>query len=76
MVASGRRSSPLVVAEPRTAHGYPKIGVFRTGRPPKDMFHGDRTVILKDPSGHVWVLLTHIEDVSEEELRRRLTAAG
>ncbi|MFJ8193543.1 VOC family protein [Streptomyces sp. NPDC096094] len=45
-------------------------------QPPKDMFHGDRTVILKDPSGHMWVFLTHIEDVSEEELRRRLTAAG
>ncbi|MFD0211227.1 VOC family protein [Streptomyces hirsutus] len=45
-------------------------------QPPKDMFHGDRTVILKDPSGHLWVFLTHREDVSEEELRRRLAAAG
>lgn len=45
-------------------------------QPPKDMFHGDRTVILRDPSGHLWVFLTHKEDVSEEELRRRLAAAG
>ncbi|GAB3169067.1 hypothetical protein GCM10027162_07590 [Streptomyces incanus] len=30
----------------------------------------------KDPSGHLWVFLTHREDVSEEELRRRLAAAG
>ncbi|MFF9486310.1 VOC family protein [Streptomyces sp. NPDC014676] len=45
-------------------------------QPPTDMFHGDRTVILKDPSGHIWVFLTHLEDVSEEELRRRLAAAG
>ncbi|MFE9923713.1 VOC family protein [Streptomyces sp. NPDC005774] len=45
-------------------------------QPPKDMFHGDRTVILKDPSGHMWVFLTHLEDISEEELRRRLAAAG
>lgn len=45
-------------------------------QPPKDMFHGDRTVILKDPSGHLWVFLTHVEDVSQEELRRRLTTAG
>ncbi|MEU6818590.1 VOC family protein [Streptomyces sp. NPDC046860] len=45
-------------------------------QPPKDMFHGDRTVILKDPSGHLWVFLTHVEDVSGEELRRRLAAAG
>jgi PhnB protein len=43
-------------------------------QPPKDMFHGDRTVILKDPSGHMWVFLTHIEDVSEEKLRHRLAA--
>ncbi|WP_330461603.1 VOC family protein [Streptomyces sp. NBC_00820] len=45
-------------------------------QPPKDMFHGDRTVILKDPSGHIWVFLTHVEDVSQEEIRRRLSAAG
>ncbi|MFC8422774.1 VOC family protein [Streptomyces sp. NPDC057236] len=45
-------------------------------QPPTDMFHGDRTVILKDPSGHMWVFLTHLEDVPEEELRRRLAAAG
>lgn len=44
-------------------------------QPPRDTFHGDRTVILKDPSGHLWVFLTHIEDLSEEELRRRLTDA-
>ncbi|MFF4440039.1 VOC family protein [Streptomyces sp. NPDC001621] len=40
-------------------------------QPPKNMFHGDRTVILKDPSGHIWVFLTHVEDVSQEELQRR-----
>ncbi|WP_329192758.1 MULTISPECIES: VOC family protein [unclassified Streptomyces] len=45
-------------------------------QPPKDMFHGDRTVILRDPSGHIWVFLTHVDDVSQEELRRRLAAAG
>ncbi|MFF3306344.1 VOC family protein [Streptomyces sp. NPDC002952] len=45
-------------------------------QPPTDMFHGDRTVILKDPSGHMWVFLTHVEDVSQEELRRRLATAG
>ncbi|BCJ74666.1 hypothetical protein CS0771_42100 [Catellatospora sp. IY07-71] len=38
------------------------------------MFHGDRTVILRDPSGHLWVFLTHLEDVSEEELRSRMAA--
>ncbi|MEU3895061.1 VOC family protein [Streptomyces sp. NPDC045251] len=45
-------------------------------QPPTDMFHGDRTVVLRDPSGHMWVFLTHVEDVSEEELMRRLATAG
>ncbi|MFH7595724.1 VOC family protein [Streptomyces racemochromogenes] len=45
-------------------------------QPPTDMFHGDRTAILRDPSGHMWVFLTHGEDVSDEELRHRLAAAG
>jgi PhnB protein len=44
-------------------------------KPPTDMFHGDRTAILEDPSGHLWVFLTHVEDVSEEEVLRRLAAA-
>ncbi|MBV1852901.1 VOC family protein [Catellatospora tritici] len=45
-------------------------------QPPTDMFHGDRTAILKDPSGHLWVFLTHLEDVPEDELRRRLAVAA
>lgn len=40
-------------------------------QPPADQFHGDRTAILRDPHGHVWVLLTHVEDVSPEEIVRR-----
>ncbi|MFF4652129.1 VOC family protein [Streptomyces sp. NPDC001380] len=43
-------------------------------QPPTDMFHGDRTAILRDPSGHVWIFLTHQEDPSAEEVLRR--AAG
>lgn len=44
-------------------------------QPPTDMFHGDRTAVVRDPSGHLWIFLTHVEDVSQEELRRRLTVA-
>ncbi|MDQ0964316.1 PhnB protein [Streptomyces sp. B4I13] len=44
-------------------------------QPPTDMFHGDRTAVIKDPAGHMWVFLSHKEDVSREELRRRLAAA-
>ncbi|OKK17506.1 glyoxalase [Streptomyces sp. CB00455] len=42
---------------------------------PADQFHGDRTTILRDPSGHVWVFLTHREDLSGEELEGRLAGA-
>ncbi|MEU9715088.1 VOC family protein [Streptomyces sp. NPDC047976] len=42
---------------------------------PADQFHGDRTAVLRDPSGHVWVFLTHLEDVSGPELEARLAAA-
>ncbi|NJC69123.1 VOC family protein [Planosporangium thailandense] len=40
-------------------------------QPPTDMFYGDRTIILKDPFGHVWVFLSHIEDLSLKEITRR-----
>ncbi|WP_405921109.1 VOC family protein [Streptomyces sp. NBC_00122] len=42
---------------------------------PADQFHGDRTAILRDPSGHLWIFLTHLEEVSQEELTRRLARA-
>ncbi|MFJ3247499.1 VOC family protein [Streptomyces sp. NPDC086782] len=43
-------------------------------QPPTDQFHGDRTAILRDPYGHVWVFLTHVEDVTPDEIARRAQA--
>ena len=43
-------------------------------RPVADQFYGDRTAGLKDPFGHVWYFMTHVEDVTEEEMRRRMAA--
>jgi PhnB protein len=43
-------------------------------RPVENMFYGDRTGSLKDPFGHVWHVATHIEDVSVEEVERRMAA--
>lgn len=40
-------------------------------QPPADMFYGDRTVMLRDPFGHLWVFLTHLEDLSPQEMARR-----
>ena len=39
--------------------------------PVEDMFWGDRIGEVIDPSGHVWTLATHVEDLSEEEIRKR-----
>jgi PhnB protein len=38
---------------------------------PADQFWGDRHGGVKDEWGNVWWIATHIEDVSEEESRRR-----
>jgi PhnB protein len=43
-------------------------------RPLQNQFYGDRSGTVTDPFGHVWTLGTHIEDVSEEECRRRFEA--
>lgn len=39
--------------------------------PVKDAFHGDRAGSVTDPFGHKWSIMTHIEDVSFEEIQRR-----
>ena len=41
---------------------------------PGDQFYGDRTAAVVDPFGYRWYMATHIEDVSEEELKRRMEA--
>lgn len=41
-------------------------------RPVQDQFYGDRSGALLDPFGHYWTLATHVEDVSVEEMHRRL----
>ena len=43
-------------------------------RPLQDQFYGDRSATLQDPFGHVWTVATHIEDVSDEEIHRRMEA--
>jgi PhnB protein len=42
--------------------------------PVADQFYGDRSGRLEDPFGHVWLFSTHIEDVSPEEMQRRMEA--
>lgn len=41
-------------------------------RKPSNQFYGDRTAGVKDAFGNQWWIATHIEDVSQEELERRM----
>jgi PhnB protein len=40
--------------------------------PVKDEFYGDRTGQILDPFGYKWMIATHIEDVSQEEMQIRM----
>jgi PhnB protein len=41
---------------------------------PTDMFYGDRSGSVKDPSGNSWFIATHKEDLSPQELAKRADA--
>ena len=43
-------------------------------RPISNEFYGDRAGTIEDPFGHVWMVQTHIEDVSAKEMKKRLNA--
>jgi PhnB protein len=43
-------------------------------RPVQDQFYGDRSGTVIDPFGHKWTIATHIEDVSPEEMGKRMAA--
>ena len=44
-------------------------------RPAENQPYGDRSSVLLDPFGHRWFLATPVEEVSKEELRRRMGPA-
>ena len=41
-------------------------------RAPQDQFYGDRDSFIVDPFGHSWTIASHIEDVSPDEMMRRM----
>ena len=41
---------------------------------PEDKFYGDRLGTIVDPFGHTWHVSTYVEDVTPEEIERRLAA--
>lgn len=44
--------------------------------PLADKFYGDRSGSVIDPFGQRWSIMTHKEDVSPEEMERRMAAMG
>jgi PhnB protein len=45
-------------------------------RPVADQFYGDRTGGLEDPFGYQWYIATHKEDLTADEIGRRVAAQG
>ena len=40
----------------------------------QDQFYGDRSGTFVDPFGHRWIVAPHVEDVSPEDIERRMAA--
>jgi PhnB protein len=69
-------SSVLIYTEDVDAFYDRAIGAGATEiNRPADQFHGDRAGSLRDPYGHRWMLATHTEDMSDEEMQRRTEEA-
>jgi len=41
-------------------------------REPADQFYGDRSAGVRDQFGNQWYIATHVEDVTPEEIERRM----
>lgn len=42
--------------------------------PAMDGFWGDRWGMVRDPQGNLWQIATHVEDVSADEIQRRIAS--
>ena len=73
----GGATASLMIYVPDVDAAYAKaIGAgAKEERPPADQFWGDRMGTLLDPFGHRWTLATHVEDVAEDEMQRRMAEA-
>ncbi len=41
-------------------------------KPVANQFYGDRSGFIQDPFGHLWGIATHVEDVSDAEMKERM----
>jgi len=78
----GNRSPQTIGGSPVVLHLYVKDvddvvrGAEAAGAkvltPPADQFYGDRAGRISDPFGDIWAVATHKEDVSPQEMDRRM----
>jgi PhnB protein len=66
-----KSSTYVYVDDPDAAFKKAKAKGAESVMEPADMFYGDRTACFIDPFGQVWTVALHIEDVSDEEVRKR-----
>lgn len=72
---NGVTSSLLIYTDDVDAMWKRALGAGATEvQPLENKFYGDRMGMVRDPFGHEWSLGTHVEDVSEEEMQRRMAA--
>ena len=64
----------LYVEDCDTVFGRAVAGGAKVERPMQDQFYGDRSGTVIDPFGHKWTIATHKEDVTPEEMTRRMAA--
>lgn len=62
----------LYVADVDATFGAAVAGGAKVLQNLENKFYGDRAGQIEDPYGHIWSLMTHVEDVSEEEMRKRM----
>lgn len=66
-----RCSTYVYVSDPDAVFKRAKERGATTTFEPEDMFYGDRVAGFIDPYGQVWSVALHVEDVSDDEVRRR-----
>lgn len=47
-----------------------------SARAPTDQFYGDRSAGVRDTAGNLWWIATHVEDVPEDVLAKRIEEAA
>ena len=73
MAADARRDLPYVPDSDAPISGRSEAGATSIMEPTTH-FYGDRHGGVKDPSGNIWWIATHVEDVPADELARRAKA--